>query len=197
MPYKDKEKQKEYYQKNKDRIKKYYEDNKEHRKEYDREYRKSNKEGRPEYDKGYYQSNKIRIRDRRRVYQSKKRGEGGYFKLIMDLRTRQGKVLKGRISTTKGLGCTSIQLQAHIEGLFTDGMNLSNHGRGAGKWHLDHIIPLASYQRDTSGGWDIHSEYNKKLVHYTNLRPMWEEDNLEKSDNIDENDLIIFLERKI
>jgi hypothetical protein len=42
-------------------------------------------------------------------------------------------------------------------------------------------MPLSSYKKDENGNWDINSEYNKKLIHYTNLCPMWHEDNLKKS----------------
>jgi hypothetical protein len=153
--------------------------------------------GKKEYQKQYRDNNKEYFKEYKRTWQRNKRGEGGAHKFIDGLRTRQASVFKGRVSTTEGLGCNSIQLQAYIESLFTDGMNLSNHGRGAGKWHLDHIIPLSSYERDAGGGWDIHSEYNKKLIHYTNLQPMWESENLEKDDNIDENDLKIFLDREL
>jgi hypothetical protein len=118
-------------------------------------------------------------------------------KVISNIRKRHREVINKEMSSTKGLGCNSIQLEAHIRSLFTDGMDLSNRGWGAGKWNVDHIIPLSSYERDAGGGWDTHSEYNKKLIHYTNLRPMWHEDNMDKLDNIDENDLKIFLDREL
>jgi hypothetical protein len=41
-----------------------------------------------------------------------------------------------------------------------------------GKWHLDHIIPL--YEAKTE-------EEILKLNHYTNLQPLWAEDNLKKN----------------
>ena len=41
----------------------------------------------------------------------------------------------------------------------------------AGKWHLDHIIPISSAKNEE----DI-----IKLNHYTNFQPLWAIDNLTK-----------------
>ena len=59
----------------------------------------------------------------------------------------------------------------HIERQFTKGMTWENHG----KWHIDHIIPLASAETESE---------LIQLCHYTNLQPLWAKDNLSKSDNL-------------
>ena len=41
------------------------------------------------------------------------------------------------------------------------------------KWHIDHIIPCYSYDL-------TNPDAQKKCFHYTNLRPMWAEENLKK-----------------
>jgi len=43
-------------------------------------------------------------------------------------------------------------------------------------WHIDHIIPIALAKN---------KEEVIKLNHYTNLRPYWGDENLEKSAKID------------
>ena len=50
-------------------------------------------------------------------------------------------------------------------------MNWQNHG----KWHIDHIKPLAKFNPNDY-------EDVKKVNHYTNLQPLWAEENLKKSD---------------
>jgi len=68
------------------------------------------------------------------------------------------------------LGCTPQELILHIEKQFKPGMNWNNwsvHG-----WHLDHIVPLDSGKNQ---------EEVEKLCHYTNLQPLWAEENLKKS----------------
>ena len=47
--------------------------------------------------------------------------------------------------------------------------NYGTHG-----WHIDHIRPCASF--------DLSDEEQQKICfHYTNLQPLWAEDNLKKS----------------
>jgi hypothetical protein len=69
------------------------------------------------------------------------------------------------------LGCTIDYFKRHIEKQFTDGMNWDNRK----DWHLDHITPMASAK-----------DYNEmiRLNHFTNLRPLWADENMSKSDKI-------------
>lgn len=46
------------------------------------------------------------------------------------------------------------------------------------------VVPLSSFVRNEDGEWDIYSDYNKKLIYYTNLRPMLHIDNVKKRDRI-------------
>jgi hypothetical protein len=82
----------------------------------------------------------------------------------------QIKKMTKRNKTFQMLGCTPQELILHIEKQFKPGMNWNNwsvHG-----WHLDHIVPLDSGKNQ---------EEVEKLCHYTNLQPLWAEENLKKS----------------
>lgn len=98
-----------------------------------------------------------------------------------DIRTRIRLVLRCRMkhafraqaarrstSVLLYLGCTVTEARAHLEKLFSPGMTWDNYGyRG---WHIDHIIPLASF--------DLMDEQQRhKAFHYTNLQPLWARDN--------------------
>lgn len=65
------------------------------------------------------------------------------------------------------LGCTIEEFRNYIESKFTEGMNLDNYG----KWHLDHIKPLALAKNE---------EEIIQLNHYTNFQPLWAADNISK-----------------
>jgi hypothetical protein len=76
------------------------------------------------------------------------------------------------------LGCTIEEFIIYIQSQFKKGMNFDNHG----KWHLDHIIPLATAKTE---------EDVIKLCHYTNYQPLWAKDNLSKGDKIIEKQLVL------
>jgi len=67
------------------------------------------------------------------------------------------------------LGCSLKTLKQHLENQFKPGMTWENHG----KWHIDHIRPCASFDLSKP-------EEQKKCFHYTNLRPLWAEENLRR-----------------
>jgi hypothetical protein len=68
------------------------------------------------------------------------------------------------------LGVKDIQIVIqHLQKQFKKGMSWDNHG----DWHIDHIIPCASFDLTKP------SE-QKKCFHYTNLQPLWARENLKK-----------------
>jgi hypothetical protein len=70
----------------------------------------------------------------------------------------------------KLIGCDINQLKKHLENKFKSGMTWDNYG----VWHIDHIKPLCSF--------DLRDEGEvKKACHYSNLRPLWAEDNIKKA----------------
>ena len=83
-------------------------------------------------------------------------------------------VMSSSMSTSKRVGCSMVQLRAYLESQFVSHMSWANYGRA---WHIDHIIPLASFNLSSE------SEI-KKACHYTNLRPLWAKANIRKSDKI-------------
>jgi hypothetical protein len=69
------------------------------------------------------------------------------------------------------LGCTYAEAFEHLSKQFTKGMTWDNYG----EWHIDHYIPLSSAKNESE---------LKKLAKYTNLQPLWAEDNLSKGATI-------------
>ena len=177
------ERTKQYYQKNKEHIKgqvkQYSEDNKERVAERVKQWHQDNKEHMKQYredNKGrvkqWNQDNKERIR--KRVKQLNETDP--LYKLKGNLRCRTYQAFKAKSytktsKTAEMLGVSYEVAKSHIERQFAKGMTWGNHG----KWHIDHIMPLASAKNETE---------LKKLCHYTNLQPLWAKDNLMKSATI-------------
>ncbi len=193
--------QKEYKLKNKDKLK---EQNKKYRETPSRKekaakymvlYQIANKKKRNDYSSNYYyknrgvllerqkeylKKNKDKFREKNKLRQRRKIKDNINYKLSSNIRCRINNALRMNniIRNNKSnvlLGCTINELKEHLEKQFTNGMNWNNWGKFG--WHIDHIIPCASF--------DLTKESEQlKCFHYSNLQPLWATDNLSKGRKI-------------
>jgi hypothetical protein len=153
--------------------KKYFNKNREKLKILWKEYRKKNKSSMLVKKKEYIDRN----RDILNLKTKERLTNDPVFKLIKYSRNRIRQYLKtkdiNKSNTTLNIiGCPPEFLKEHIEKQFTEGMSWDLMGKHI---HIDHIIPLSSAKTE---------EEIYKLCHYTNLQPLWAEDNLKKSNKI-------------
>lgn len=174
------EKHKQYRHSNKEyfinRGKEYREKNKSRLLEYGKEYREKNKEILAE--KAFIRaSNRIdEIREYQRNYVSNRRKKDALFNISINIRRlislsiqKQGYTKKSK--THEILGCSFEEFKAHIENQFVEDMSWNNRHL----WHIDHIYPVSKA---------VDEDHLIKLNHYSNLRPLWIEDNLKKGNKI-------------
>jgi len=173
---------KEYYQKNKIEFKQKH---KEYKKKHSKEIKEQNKE--------YRRMHKIKIREinkeyrrihknERNEYLSIQRKMDINFKILCNLRSRLCNALRGNSKlarTIQLLGCSLEFLKQHLQKQFKSGMNWKNYGngwngKGLKEWHIDHIVPCALFDLSK-----INEQ--RKCFHYTNLQPLWAEENLKKN----------------
>lgn len=150
------------------RQKKWRTENREKSNEIKREWLSKNPDKRKQYRENY--------RLRRNEHRRERRENDYLFHIVDKLRTRLWKYLKIHNITKKNktfelVGCSPQELKEHLEKQFTEGMSWENRK----EWHIDHIIPLSSAKTE---------EELYKLCHYTNLQPLWAEENLKKSNKI-------------
>jgi len=181
------EQKKAYNEANKEKIaaqnKAYHETNKEKIAERKKAYKQSNKEKIAAQNKAYREDNKEKIAAYRKdnkekiaAYCRARRKSDLIYNLSCRCRGRiraaiKAKGFKKTTKTAEMLGCDWEFLKSHIESQFTEGMSWENRD----KWHIDHIIPLASASSE---------EEVIKLSHFSNLQPLWAEENLKKADKI-------------
>ena len=143
-------------------------------KEIQKKYRDSNKEKESIRRVLWYNDN----RDKRLLYaieyEKSRKKTDPIYKLIRITRSRINNFLKNNKITKQNktfdiVGCSPEFLKEHIEKQFTEGMSWGLLGQHI---HIDHIIPLSSANTE---------EEIYKLCHYSNLQPLWAEDNLKKS----------------
>lgn len=144
--------------------------NKERLVDYYRKYRKTEKckemvvrwRNNPEYKKKY----------RERAIERLK--EDSAYRLCHNCRSIiNGHLKKNKLPktgrTAEYIGTNDFEfLKSYLEKKFQSGMTWENWGKGKGKWNIDHIIPLASASNE---------EELIKLLHYTNLQPLWSDEN--------------------
>jgi len=172
-------------------------------KEYHRSWRTSNPKKYPEYDERYKKNNPSSFKLKRKIYKEKhkekireynrqwrlnnkerlnnysknRRKTDPLFHLIILVRNRINNFLQIRKITKRNttidiIGCTPEFLKCHIENQFTEGMSWELLGELI---HIDHITPLCSAKTED----EIY-----KLCHYTNLQPLWRDENLKKGGKI-------------
>jgi hypothetical protein len=172
---------------NKEKIKNHYQETRQTILDYQKKYREENLGKIKERGKKYYNINKKEILDKnkvykkntkniRNIYESNKKKNNPVYSLLCGMRSRLCNYLKKSDITKRNktfdiVGCDPQFLKEHLENQFIDGMGWDNRG----EWHIDHIIPLSSAKTE---------DELYKLCHYTNLQPLWAEDNLKKSNKI-------------
>ncbi len=165
-------------------IRKKYLQNSIHKlRESQKKYRLNNNQKIKQIKKDWYQKNKIRVKEKSAYRQKlsylkhkERLNSDPVYRLKRCVSTKlptmfKHKGWKKNSSSEKLIGCSFEFAKKWIEKKFKSGMSWENYG----KWHIDHIIPLASAKTEV----DLIS-----LCHYTNLQPLWAIDNIQKRDKI-------------
>jgi len=145
-----------------------------------KKYRLKNEVKIKEYKKKWYLKNKTKVIERNKKYYNIKYKTDILFKLKKNIRRsiRQSFKNKGFYKKNKSSEILCIDFfsfKNYIENQFNDNMSWDNFDQ----IHIDHRIPLAA----ASTEFEVIA-----LNHYTNLQPMWAEDNMRKSDKYDPED---------
>jgi len=142
------------------------------------QYRQKNRKKLSKISQEYYEANKDSVREYKLQWERNRRANNPAFRLRKNLARRLHRALSGDLKaapTKELLGCSYEYACQHLENQFTEGMTWDNWAIDG--WHVDHIMPLASYDlRDP--------DQQKEANHYTNLQPLWARDNLRKSDKL-------------
>lgn len=158
----DKEYQAKFYIENKEKI------TKSNKKWLSKNYDKHRK-----YQKRWRHENINLVRKYHRNYLKQKRKTNAGFKIAHNIRVRMTQAIKKHykaLDTFSLIGCDIEYLMYYLQEQFKKGMSWDNYG----DWHIDHIKPCASF--------DLSKEKEQqKCFHYSNLQPLWAEDNQRKS----------------
>jgi len=141
----------------------------------------SQKAKQQKYKEKYYARHKEWItenleshREYHRVYSADRYNNDINFRLANVLRSRVLSAVKSgggekAEKTMELLGCSVQHVRDHLESQFTEGMTWETQG----EWHVDHIRPCASFDLEDP-------EEQKRCFHWTNLQPLWAQDNIHK-----------------
>lgn len=167
-------------EKQKETIRIYREANKEKLKKYFKERAARDKEKISAYNRSRRHLESFRLAVNKRRRDRLKTDPIFRFKTTLRNRLRLGFKARGLSKerrTIEYLGMSYPQLRDYIQDKFLPGMTWDNYGSGAGKWNLDHILPLSMAETQD----DL-----LRLCHYTNLQPLWHMDNLIKGNRVPE-----------
>lgn len=177
-PEKNKERVGKWKLKNPDKVKENRDNNKEKMNERQRIKYKENPIIRERY-KQYRKNNPDKVKAWRKKDNAKLD-----TKICSNLCSRLRQAIKNNYksgSAVRDLGCSIKEFKKYIENKFyinpktEETMSWDNYGIYG--WHIDHIIPLVNFDL-------TNREELLKACHYTNLQPLWAEDNLRKGSKI-------------
>ncbi len=138
------------------------------------------------YQRNYRSENKDRMNSLSRESKKKRYALDPKYRIQNALAARvRSAVTKGykSASTMELVGCTIEFLKGYLEAQFETNMSWDNYG----EWHIDHIIPCASFNLTEVGE-------QKKCFNYINLQPLWATTEIARSygsdkiGNIEKND---------
>ncbi len=134
--------------------------------------------------KKWREENREYVRERDR----KKFQTNPLHKLRQNIRARLHHALRNDSKSKKSkhtlelLGCSIKEYRIYLESKFKPGMTWENHGKYG--WHIDHIIPCASFDL-------AKPEEQEKCFHYLNTQPLFAKENLSKGDKIQPENILI------
>lgn len=187
--------------------KKYVETNKERLKIQNKQYRDENIEKLKERKRKYYQENLEKFKEKGKIYREENREvvkkRKAEYRQKTKVQRNEKEKLRRKADKRYHINCTMSQsisknltksknhrawkslvdysledLIKHLESRFEDGMSWDNYGKNG--WHVDHIIPKSYFKYDSPD----HPAF-KAAWSLNNLQPMWEIDNLYKSNKIE------------
>jgi len=153
-----------------------YHRNRESQLAYFAEYRQKNPEKTRAAVAKHAMANRDAIAARSKIYRAARLATDPAFKVRVLLSKRLALLLKRKgekksVATMLLVGCSLEQLKLHLESKFLSGMSWKNHTVHG--WHVDHIKPCSSFDLT-----DL--EQQKICFHWSNLQPLWWQDNLRK-----------------
>jgi hypothetical protein len=141
----------------------------EKKRDYMRNWRLANKDKLKKYSEIHFTYEKRK--EYKKKYQREQMNKPEYV-LLKRLRGRIYMALKRGVkseTTISLLGCSIDFFKEYIAKMFMDGMSWDNMG----DWHLDHKKPCVLFNL-------TNDDEQKKCFHYTNIQPLWSNDNLKK-----------------
>ena len=127
----------------------------------------------------WQKANPDKIRGYRRGYTSKRCKTDMGFRIRKNISSRLRQLINHHDEAFKYpildlLGCTIQEFKEHLEAQFQPGMTWDNYGVFG--WHIDHIVSCWRFDLTDP-------EQQKQCFHYSNMQPLWREDNMAKRDH--------------
>jgi hypothetical protein len=141
-------------------------------------YRETNPDARKETKRKWNSNNIESVKKLKKEHVKRRKKRDPIFRAMNIMRNRTTRYAHKKFNEKRGMfveiiGIDRDGFRDYISSKFKEGMSWENYGWST--WHLDHIIPLSSAKT---------IKELEELSHYTNLQPLWKDENLEKSNKL-------------